>query len=100
MNLCAVHGSNEGGQGILRLVVDKFGVAKRVLAARAGGSRRRRRSSRSDSPTNEHPRRAANLLGAASVNITHAFVSAGGGREATVFLAVSDMKKDVSRALR
>ena len=34
VNLRAVHGSNEGGQGILRLVVDKFGVAKRVLAAR------------------------------------------------------------------
>lgn len=34
VNLRAVQGSNEGGQGVLRLVVDKVAAAKRVLAAR------------------------------------------------------------------
>jgi hypothetical protein len=99
VNLRAVHGSNEGGQGILRLVVDKFGVAKRVLAARGWQPHEEEilEIRLSDRPGTLGE--AANLLGAAGVNITYAFVSAGGGREATVFLAVSDMKKAL-RALR
>ena len=98
VNLRAVHGSNEGGQGILRLVVDKFGVAKRVLA-RAGGSRRRRRSSRSDSPTGQHPRRGGEPARRRRRQHHVCVRERRGGREATVFLAVSDMKKAL-RALR
>jgi hypothetical protein len=33
VNLRAMHGSNDGGQGVVRLVVDKLAAAKKVLAA-------------------------------------------------------------------
>lgn len=93
VNLRAVHGSNEGGQGVLRLVVDKVGVAKRVLAARGWPAEEEEilEIRLSDRPGTLGE--AANLLGAAGVNIRYAFVSAGGGREAVAFLAVSDLTK-------
>jgi hypothetical protein len=99
VNLRAVHGSNEGGQGILRLVVDKFGVAKRILAARGWQPQEEEvlEIRLSDKPGSLGE--AASLLGAAGVNITYAFVSASGAREAVVFFAVSDMKKAL-KALR
>lgn len=99
VNLRAVHGSNEGGQGVLRLVVDKFAVAKRVLAARGWDSQEEEilEIHLSDKPGTLGE--VANVLGAAGVNIKYAFVSAGGGRGAVVFLAVSDMKAAL-RALR
>ncbi len=34
VNLRALHAGNEGGQGVVRLVVDKLAVAKKVLASR------------------------------------------------------------------
>jgi hypothetical protein len=99
VNLRAVHGTNEGGQGVLRMMVDRFAVAKRVLAAHGWHPEEEEvlEIQLSDKPGTLGE--AANLLGAAGVNIKYAFVSAGGGREATVFLAVSDMKKAM-RALR
>lgn len=99
VNLRAVHGSNEGGQGVLRLVVDKFAVAKRVLAAHGWQPQEEEvlEIRLSDKPGTLGE--AASLLGAAGVNITYAFVSTGGGRQAVVFLAVSDMKKAL-KALR
>src|ERR1700674_4908159 len=33
VNVRAVHGGNENGQGVVRLVADTFAVAKRVLAS-------------------------------------------------------------------
>lgn len=99
VNLRAVQGSNEGGQGVLRLVVDKLAAAKRVLAARGWDPQEEEilEIRLSDKPGTLGE--VANLLGAAGVNIKYAFVSASGGREAVVFLAVSDMKAAL-RALR
>ena len=83
----------------MRLVVDKFAVAKRVLAAHGWQPQEEEilEIRLSDKPGTLGE--AASVLGAAGVNITYAFVSAGGGRQAMVFLAVSDMKKAL-RALR
>jgi hypothetical protein len=91
VNLRAVHGSNEGGQGVLRLVVDQLDVAKRVLAERGW-------------PPDEEEilevelvertgalGEVAKLLGDARVNIRYVFASTAGARKATAFLAVSDM---------
>jgi hypothetical protein len=92
VNLRAVHGGNEGGRGVLRLVVDQLGVAKRVLAERGW-------------PPDEEEilevelvdrtgalGEVAKLLGDARVNIRYVFASAAGGRKATAFLAVSDLE--------
>jgi hypothetical protein len=99
VNLRAVHGSNESGQGVLRMVVDKPAVAKRVLAARGWDPEEEEvlEIQLLDRPGALGD--AANLLGAAGVNIRYAFVSTSAGRKATAFLAVSDIKTAL-KALR
>src|SRR6266567_2669400 len=67
INLVAVNAWIEGDEGIVRLVADKHGAAKKALAEKA------------------------KALGLAGVNITHVFVGTGGARKATVFLGVSDV---------
>ncbi|HEX9243874.1 MAG TPA: ACT domain-containing protein [Anaeromyxobacter sp.] len=90
INLVAVNAWIEGDEGIVRLVADKHGAAKKALAARW--------------PVEEHEiveielpdkpgalAEKAKALGLAGVNITHVFVGTGGARKATVFLGVSDV---------
>jgi hypothetical protein len=99
VNLRAVHGSNEGGQGVVRVVVDKLAVAKRVLAAHGWSPEV---VEILEVELADHPGalgRVAKLLGDARVNIEYVFVSTTGGRRATAFLAVSDLKAAV-RALK
>ena len=98
VNLRAVHGSNEDGQGVVRMVVDKLAVAKKVLSAHGW-------------PPEEEVLEvelfdrpgalgeAAKLLGDAGVNIKYVFATTTGTRKTTAFLAVSDMKAAL-RALR
>ncbi len=92
INLRAVHGYAESGQGVVCLVVDKLAAASKVLAARGL------------SPEVEevleielaHKPGAlgdtAKLLGDAGINIKYVFVGPASARKATVFLAVSDMQ--------
>lgn len=92
VNLRAVHASNEGGQGVVRVVVDRTAVAKRALAAHGW------------QPVEEEilevelPDRPGALgavcgrLGEAGVNINQVFVSTAGGRKARAFIGVSDVK--------
>jgi hypothetical protein len=99
VNLRAVYGSNEGGQGVVRLVVDKLAAAKKVLDARGWRPEEEEvlEVELSDKPGTLGE--VAKLLGDAGVNINYVFVSTSGARKATVFLAVSDMKRALS-ALR
>ncbi len=99
INLRAVHGYAESGQGVVCLVVDKLAAASKVLAARGL------------SPEVEevleielaHKPGAlgdtAKLLGDAGINIKYVFVGPASARKATVFLAVSDMQAAL-KALR
>jgi hypothetical protein len=99
VNLRAVHGSNVDGHGVVRLVVDKLGVAKKILSARGW---RPREEQILQVDLADHPGalgEVAKLLGDARVNIRYVFASAGGGRKATAFLAVSDLDAALS-ALR
>ena len=99
VNLRALHGGTEGGQGVVRLVVDQLGVAKKVLAEHGW------QPDEEEILEVELVDRAgalgevAKLLGDAQVNIKYVFVSTAGARTATVFLAVSDMEAALS-ALR
>jgi hypothetical protein len=102
VNLRAVHGSNEGGQGIVRIVVDKLAIAKKALAARGWKPREVEilAVDLADDPGALGD--VAKRLGDARVNIEYVFAStsAGGkGGKARAFLAVSDMKAAL-RALR
>ncbi len=99
VNLRAVHAGNEGGQGVVRVVVDKLALAKKVLAARGWQPDEEEilEVELADRPGTLGD--VAKLLGDARVNITYVFVSTVGGRKATAFLGVSDMKAAL-RALR
>ena len=99
VNLRAVHGGNEGGQGVVRLVVDKAGAAKRVLTKHGWPPDEEEilEIERADKPGTLGE--IARLLGEAQVDIRYVFVSTTGGRKATAFLAVSDLKAAL-KALR
>ncbi|HUL59137.1 MAG TPA: ACT domain-containing protein [Anaeromyxobacteraceae bacterium] len=90
VNIRAVNGWVEGGEGVVRLVVDKAPAARKVLAARGWSPEEREviELELADKPGALGA--AARALGAAGVNIEHVFVGAGGGRKATLFLSVSD----------
>ncbi len=99
VNLRAVHGANEGGRGVVRMVVDKLAAAKRVLAAHGWSADELEvlEIVLSDRPGTLGE--AAKLLGDAGVNIEYVFVGTGTGRKQTAFLGVSDMRAAL-RALR
>ena len=96
VNLRAVHGYSEGGQGVVCLVVDKLAAASKLLAAR--GLRPEEEEVLELQLANRPGAlgQVARSLGEAGVNIKYVFLGASGGRRATVFLAVSD----VAAALR
>jgi hypothetical protein len=91
VSLRAVHGGNEGGQGVVRLVVDKLALAKRVLAAKGWRPQEQEvlRVELADEPGALGD--VAKVLGHARVNIEYVFASTAGGRKATAYLVVSDM---------
>jgi hypothetical protein len=99
VNVRAVYGGNEGGQGVVRLVVDKFAVAKKVLASHGWPPEV---EDVLEVEVSDHPGELGGVskqLGEAGVNIKYVFVGPGGVRKAAVFLGISDMKAAL-RALR
>jgi hypothetical protein len=92
VNLRAMHGYAESGQGVVCLVVDKLAAANKVLVARGL------------SPEEEEVLEvelahrpgtlgdAAKLLGDAGVNIKYVFLGPASARKAAAFFAVSDME--------
>jgi hypothetical protein len=99
VNLRAVHGSHEDGQGVVRMVVDKLAAAKKALAARGWSPEVEEILEVELSNKPGTLGEAASLLGEAGVNIEYVFVSTSGGRKVTIFLAVSDLKAAL-KALR
>jgi hypothetical protein len=99
VNLRAVNAWVEGTEGVIRMVVDKVGPAKKALAAKGW------QAEQLEVVELELPDKpgalgeAATALGQAGVNITHVFVGTAGARKATVFLGVSDIKAAL-KALR
>lgn len=98
VNLRAVNAWVEGTEGVIRMVVDKVGPAKKVLAAKGQVEETEVvELELADKPGALGE--AATALGEAGVNITHVFVGTAGARKATVFLGVSDIKAAL-KALR
>ena len=99
INLVAVHGSNEGGQGVVRMVVDAHAAARKVLAAHGWEPEEEEvlEVVLADKPGTLGE--AAKLLGDAGINIKYVFASTTGSRKAMAYLAVSDLRKAL-KALR
>jgi len=99
INVRAVHGYTDAGQGLVCLVVDKLAASTRALTARG------LTPEEEEVLELELPHKPGALgevskaLGDAGVNIRYVFVGPGGSRKATVFLAVSDMQAAL-KALR
>jgi len=92
VNLRAVNAWIEDGQGVVRLVADQVGAAKRALAARGW------KAEEQEVLEVEVPDKPGALgeiaaaIGRAGVNITHVYIGTAGARKATVFMGVSDLK--------
>src|SRR5574342_29425 len=86
INVRAVHGYAEAGQGVVCLVVDKLTAASKVLAAR--GMRPEEEEILELELAHEPGAlgKIAEVLGAAGVNIRYVFIGPAGSRKATVFL--------------
>ena len=99
INVRAVNGWVEDGQGVVRLVVDKAAAAKKILASRGWQPEEQEllELEVADKPGTLGV--LAKKLGDAGVNIKHIFVGVGGGKKATLFIAVSDLAA-ATKALR
>jgi hypothetical protein len=99
VNLRALNAWIEGDQGVVRMVVDKVGPAKKALAARGWTAEEKEvlEIELADKPGALGE--AATALGEAGVNVEYVFVGTGAGRKATVFLGVSDLRAAM-KALR
>jgi hypothetical protein len=92
VNLCAINAWVEGPEGVIRLVADKPGAAKRVLNAR-GWQVEETEVLELELPNKPGALAAvATKLGAAGVNIRHVMVGTAPARKCTVYLAVADVK--------
>jgi hypothetical protein len=91
INLRAVNGWVENGQGVVRLIVDKPAAAAKLLAARGWQPEEREvvEIELADKPGALGE--AAAKLGAAGVNVGHLYVGTAGGKRATVFIGVPDV---------
>jgi hypothetical protein len=98
VNLRAVNAWIESGQGVIRMVVDQAGAAKRALASKGWAPEEQEvlEVELADKPGALAA--LATALGKAGVNITHVFVGTAGARKATVFLGVSDLKTALKAA--
>ncbi len=103
VNIRAVNAWVEGGEGVVRVVVDRLPAARKALAKRGWTSEE------VDVLEVELPdkpgslARLASALGQAGIDIGHVYVGAAGARKVTVFLGVSDLSaalKVATRALR
>jgi hypothetical protein len=91
INLRAVHGYAEEGQGRLCLVVDRLAAANKLLAARGLHVEEEDivEVQLADKPGTIGE--VAKTLGDAGINIRYVFVGTARGRKVTVYIAVSDI---------
>jgi hypothetical protein len=91
INVLAVHGYTERGQGALCLVVDKLAAAVKVLKGRGLTPEEEDLLEVQLANRPGTMGEAAKTLGDAGINIKYVFVGTARGRKVTVYLAVEDL---------
>jgi hypothetical protein len=99
INVRAVHGWAEAGQGVVCIVVDKLAAANRLLATRGLNPQEEEVLELELVNKPGTLGEVTKVLGDAGVNIKYVFIGAGGGRKTLVYFAVSDMEAAM-KALR
>ena len=98
VNIRALMATTEGGRGAVRIVVDKTAAAKKICSSMGW------EASEDDVlavTLTDNPGtlgKVSKKLGAAGVNIEYVYAGPGGGKRATVYMGVSDIKAALKAA--
>lgn len=97
-NIRALMATTEGGRGAVRVVTDKTAAAKKVCAAMGWETTEEEvlMVTLSDNPGTLG--KVASKLGKAGVNISYVYAGPGGGKRASVYMGVSDIKAALKAA--
>ena len=98
VNIRALMATTDGGRGAVRVVVDKNAAAKKICAAMGWETTEEEvlAVTLTDNPGTLG--KVSKKLGAAGVNIQYVYAGPGGGKRATVYLGVSDLKAALKAA--
>ena len=98
VNIRALMATTEGGRGAVRLVVDKNAAAKKICSSMGWEASEEEvlAVTLTDNPGTLG--KVSKKLGAAGVNIQYVYAGPGGGKRATVYMGVSDLKAALKAA--
>ena len=98
VNIRALMATTEGGRGAVRIVVDKTAAAKKVCSSMGWDASEDEvlAVTLTDNPGTLG--KVSKKLGAAGVNIEYVYAGPGGGKRATVYMGVSDIKAALKAA--
>jgi len=90
--------TTEGGRGAVRIVVDKTAAAKKVCSSMGWEASEEEVLSVTLTDNPGTLGKVSKKLGAAGVNIEYVYAGPGGGKRATVYMGVSDLKAALKAA--
>jgi hypothetical protein len=98
VNIRGLMATTEGGRGAVRIVVDKTAAAKKICASMGWEASEEEvlAVTLTDNPGTLG--KVSKKLGAAGVNIEYVYAGPGGGKRATVYMGVSDLKAALKAA--
>ena len=98
VNIRALMATTEGGRGAVRIVVDKTAAAKKICSSMGWDASEDEvlAVTLTDNPGTLG--KVSKKLGAAGVNIEYVYAGPGGGKHATVYMGVSDIKAALKAA--
>ncbi|TMD77000.1 MAG: amino acid-binding protein [Chloroflexi bacterium] len=98
VNIRALMATTEGGRGAVRIVVDKTAAAKKICSSMGWEASEDEvlAVTLTDNPGTLG--KVSKKLGAAGVNIEYVYAGPGGGKRATVYMGVSDIKAALKAA--
>ncbi|TMD17612.1 MAG: amino acid-binding protein [Chloroflexi bacterium] len=98
VNIRALMATTEGGRGAVRIVVDKTAAAKKVCSSMGWEASEEEVLSVTLTDNPGTLGKVSKKLGAAGVNIEYVYAGPGGGKRATVYMGVSDLKAALKAA--
>lgn len=98
VNIRALMATTEGGRGAVRVVVDKTAAAKKICSSMGWEASEEEvlAVTLTDNPGTLG--KVSKKLGVAGVNIHYVYAGPGGGKRATVYMGVSDLKAALKAA--